>query len=154
MKIRIAETKDLPFIMQVELDCFPNDYYTQSLMRRYLLDKNRVIFLVACEGKSQKKVVGYIVAEVNKEKDVSMAEIVSLAVASQHQRQGVGRALLEHAIQTLYDQKKIQQITLQVQKDNYPAKALYSQFHFMLCDPFPGDNEENKQRMMLKKEST
>ncbi len=54
------------------------------------------------------------------------AEILNVAVAPTHTRQGLGRALLQQALQALRAQGSTQ-VSLEVAQDNLPAQALYTQ---------------------------
>lgn len=54
------------------------------------------------------------------------AEILNVAVAPHHTRQGIGRALLQQALAALRAQAA-EQVSLEVAQDNVPAQALYAQ---------------------------
>lgn len=68
----------------------------------------------------EEKIVGFICARGA----ADQYEITNLAVAPSHTRQGIGRALLHHALGQLQAQG-VAHLTLEVSTANVPARALY-----------------------------
>ncbi len=58
------------------------------------------------------------------------AEIATLAVQPAHRRQGIGRALLQQALEYACAQGPVQRVFLEVRADNTAAQALYRAFGF------------------------
>ena len=77
-------------------------------------------FLVA-ETNDEASVIGYVVAL----EAADEGEILNLAVAPEGRRHGVGSALVEHVLATLYD-RGIRQVYLEVRESNAAARALYA----------------------------
>ena len=116
---------DLQQVLEIENECFEDPwseiYFTLSLKR----PRSYEYFYVArCEN----TVMGYIVFAVLYEE----AHILNIAVPTAYQRQGIGKYLLDSAldkIQTLDGWE----VFLEVAVSNLPAQYLYRQFGFRIC---------------------
>ena len=64
------------------------------------------------------------------------AEILTLVVASPHQRKGRGSLLLS-ALNEILPKKNIQKLFLEVAEDNIQAQAFYTKHHFLLLGKRP-----------------
>jgi len=81
-----------------------------------------VTFLVA---ETAEGVAGYLVALDAADE----GEILNLAVAPGGRRHGIGRALVDHALDSLA-RRGVRQVYLEVRESNAPARALYAAHGF------------------------
>lgn len=120
--IRIVEfeLRHLEKICEIENSSFPepfSDRYLEELGKLY-----SDTFLIA---ESNYEAIGYIVAKI----DCSRAHILSIAVENNWKRKRIGFILLQMLIIRLKS-KRINEIILEVEKNNIPAKTLYERLGF------------------------
>lgn len=118
--IRQAETSDGNGVHVVEIGCFQDPY--PRVLLEDLIANERDSFFVATVGQ---EIVGYAVAATDKQG----GHVISVAVASNHRRKGIGSALLS-AVTSRLVQEGISVIHLEVRKGNEPAIAFYEQVGF------------------------
>lgn len=87
MRISRFQSTDMPRVLQIEQACFPEEAYPEELFAEYAR-KSPDLFLVA---RSEGRVVGYGIAVLRGR----AAELISIAVAPEHRRRGLGQALLD-----------------------------------------------------------
>ena len=119
--VRTATANDLPLISTIEADSF-TDPYPPALMERLQRD-NPENFLVAENNSS--KVVGYCVASEKR----PFAHLISIGVLREYRRKGVGVVLLETLLAWL-NQRRVQELWLEVKAGNGAAMKLYEHFGF------------------------
>jgi [ribosomal protein S18]-alanine N-acetyltransferase len=102
---------------------FP-DAWTAESFRQFLSHPGSVA-LVARQG-LQQETVGFIVGQLAADE----AEILTFGVASDWQRLGVGRRLLE-GLQRAAARGEAKKLFLEVAEDNLPALVLYSRMGFV-----------------------
>jgi len=121
MSVRCARASDLDAILAIEHASFGLDAYDRKLFAE-LLHKCGGMFLVAFSGN---RVIGYSVCCIN----FSRAELVSIAVAPRHRKQGVASALLASTLRRLR-RRGVERITLMAKVTNQAAIAFYGKFGF------------------------
>jgi len=87
------------------------------------LRKHKAIVFLASEGKSHAG-VAICFMRYSTFSAAPILNIHDFAVSPQHRKQGVGVALLE-AVEKFAIKKQCRRITLEVRKDNHPARSLY-----------------------------
>lgn len=118
--IRQVRASDGIGVHAVETDCF-QDPYPRKLLEDLILTE-RDSFFVATVGE---EIVGYTVAAASK----PSGHVISVAVAPNHRRKGIGAALLSAVVGRLI-QEGVGVIHLEVRKGNEPAIAFYEQMGF------------------------
>ena len=118
--IRQAETSDGSGVYVVETECF-QDPYPRKLLEDLIVTE-RDSFFVATVGE---EIVGYAVAAASKQS----GHVISVAVAPNHRRKGIGAALLS-AVMSRLIQEGVCVIHLEVRKGNKPAIGFYEQMGF------------------------
>lgn len=122
MKLRRFSLADLDKILEIEKLSFP---YREAWSKEYfeiLYQKNPEEFIVAEENG---KVVGYTIGQLKNDS----AEIISLAVAPNWRKKGIGKALTEFLINH-FRGKKIKEIFLHVRTKNEVATSFYQNLGF------------------------
>lgn len=95
MEIRQAGPADLPTVYELEQRCFPNEAWSWRVFQEELAGPDsRYLLAVTPEGP-----IGYIAASFSAR--AGFAHITSLAVSPDHQRQGVGAALLAEMLRQM-----------------------------------------------------
>jgi ribosomal-protein-alanine N-acetyltransferase len=121
VRIGRATRRDLPRLLEIEREVFPEDAYSREMFLD-LLDGCGELFLVArVEG----VLAGYIVTCAGKRK----AELISIATAAEHRRTGIGRALLMRTLEKLRA-ANVRRLELMVRAGNDAAIAFYRGFGF------------------------
>ncbi|MEJ5292042.1 MAG: ribosomal protein S18-alanine N-acetyltransferase [Candidatus Methanosuratincola sp.] len=118
--IRDARTEDLDSIYQIELSSFP-DPYPRGLLKAFFFIPGSIVVAV-----SRGEVVGYAIGIIRED---DLGHIVSIAVAENIRRRGVGKLLLMELIARL-SRSGVKRIVLEVRKSNIEAKRLYHKFGF------------------------
>lgn len=120
-RIRPAHSADLPELARLEAECFP-DPWTEEGFRELLAAPGglALVAVVPTEG-----VIGYLVAR----RILDESEILNLAVAPSWRRHGVGRRLLEAALDDLSGHA-VRRVFLEVRESNLAAQRLYGGLGF------------------------
>ncbi|MFX1491247.1 MAG: ribosomal protein S18-alanine N-acetyltransferase [Promethearchaeota archaeon] len=129
LKIRPIQNHELNQITQIEFESF-TDPYPKDLFQ-FLAKKSPELFLVAVEeGKEEKEILGYAVADIERHVPYLNGHILSIAVGKQYRRRGIGNQLLSELIR-LFKSKECNSIVLEVRESNLKAKALYQNLGFI-----------------------
>jgi len=132
--LRRFELRDLPRVISINRRCLPENYSESFFISHY--ENFPEIFLVA---EKDGEVVGYIMCRI--ESDFSgisfipfsfpkKGHIISIAVLPEHQRKGIGRALIEKALENMAKIYNAKKCYLEVRVSNYPAINLYKKVGF------------------------
>jgi [ribosomal protein S18]-alanine N-acetyltransferase len=121
--LRPMETSDLPGILALEPLLFPDDQWSEQSFRDELGQVPDSRWYVVAERDAV--LVGYAGIMFG----VDQADILTLAVAPEHQDSGVGRALLD-ALLLEAAGRRVAEVLLEVRADNVPALRLYKSAGF------------------------
>ena len=130
VKIRQLTTLDLPKILEIERDSFPEPW-SRNVFEPILNHGDS--YLMIAERNSQ--VVGYIITVIERKTDwknlrrVQVGHILNLAVERKQRRQGIGSMLVKHILKEL-SKRKVEKIYLEVRESNTAAQKLYSRINF------------------------
>ncbi len=116
MKIRRAEQKDLPFIVEIEGLCFPEETAFPAGMFAYFIKYS--VSLVACEPDD--RVVGFIIGYTSGRGGA----VYTLDVHPAHRRKGVGCRLV-HAMEEELWAQGARAVRLEAALENPDAMKLY-----------------------------
>lgn len=118
--IRKMKAEDVPQIAALEAACFSVPWDAASLAAE--LENPLSLWLTAAEGQTA---AGYI----GSQSVLGEADMMNLAVAPSHRRQGIARALVLELIREL-TAAGVTCLTLEVRAGNAPALALYESLGF------------------------
>lgn len=121
VQVRWMIRRDFTQVIDVEVDCFGNDGFTEQDISKMMLQKN-TIGLVACISDD---VVGYSIYQTVG----SDLEIVSIAVHPDYQRQGVGTQLIAKIYEKLW--KKHNRLVVVVNEHFVGAQIFFSSLEFI-----------------------
>jgi len=123
VRIRRMTYQDLPAVMRLEREIFPEDPWTEGMMRGELDEQPRTRhYLVATDGD---EIVGYAgLAAAGDQADVQ-----TIAVRAGHRRAGIGRALMAELLEEAV-RRGAEAVFLEVRADNTPAQTMYERFGF------------------------
>ncbi|MGQ9733918.1 MAG: GNAT family N-acetyltransferase, partial [Candidatus Bipolaricaulia bacterium] len=146
MRIRKAEERDLPRVMEIERSSFSNPW-PEALLRSYLGEDG---FLV---GEEDGKIVGYILIGLKtpslfsrlerrtrllfglergeEDPDLHIGHVMNLAVDPSYRHQGRGAELLQAGL-TYLKGLGAKQVELEVRTENEEAIRLYRRFGFTI----------------------
>ena len=116
MKIRRAEPEDLPFIVEIEGLCFPEETAFPAGMFAYLIKYS--VSLVACEPED--RVIGFIIGYTSGRSGA----VYTLDVHPTHRKKGVGSRLVQAMEEELRAQGA-RAIRLEAALENPEAIELY-----------------------------
>jgi len=120
--VALAMREDLRRVADIEQVSFSDPWSARTFGS--LIEEPRVYFAVARDGAD--RVIGYIVAWMVADE----AEIANLAVAPEARRGGVGRSLLDAALDTARGHG-VHTVYLEVRESNAAARALYARRGFV-----------------------
>lgn len=126
VSVKVAEKIDLTRIYEIETEVFGSHGYPSFFIRQ-AFDCWSNGLLVA---KDQDQVLGYAL-QVPSSQSLGDAWVLSLAVSKQAQGKGLGKKLLETAIENAKDYKRL---LLTVCPKNTGAYALYQSYGFYLVE--------------------
>ena len=125
--LRRFQPQDLQQVMHINQVCLPENYSNYFFMDLY--EHFPETFIVA---EQDNQIVGYIMCRIETGfPDFGLlgiakrGHVISIAVLPRHQRQGVGTALMEQAMQGMR-MYKAKECYLEVRVSNKPAISLYN----------------------------
>jgi ribosomal-protein-alanine N-acetyltransferase len=130
-RLRRFTPSDLEGVIQINRECLPENYTTLFFMNLY--KRFPETFLVA---ESNGKIIGYIMCRIETGIPsfkifgiTRKGHVISIAVLPEHQKKGVGFALIQEATQAMvgYNAKECY---LEVRTSNLPAIELYKKLGF------------------------
>ena len=133
----------VPQVAQLEKECFRDPWSEKSIAGE--LNNPLSLWIVAVDGL---QVVGY----VGSQSVMGEADMMNIAVSSQHRQKGIAQNLVQRLIEALLD-KEVYSLTLEVRASNEPAKALYSRLGFLQVGRRPNYYRNPKEdALILRKE--
>lgn len=127
MPIRPMTVADLPQVLEIENELFPTDAWTKDLFLGELAEVPVSRSVAVLEVADQ--IVGYASLRfVGREGDVN-----TIAISKNHQRQGLGKELLDWMTATAKD-LGVRELFLDVRADNEPAILMYQANGFERID--------------------
>jgi len=132
--LRRFEPKDLPEVMSINRRCLPENYTEGFFMGLY--ESFPETFIVA---EKDGAIVGYIMCRIESGfsgigfKPFSLSRkghIISIAVLPEHRRKGLGRALIEEALERMGKFYNAKSCYLEVRVSNEAAINLYKKAGF------------------------
>lgn len=126
--IRPVSLSDLESILQIENQSFPKSPYDwiTFLNLHTLYPETFLVYVRTSHGQKEQKVLGYIVFSGD-------GHILSIAVHPHYRRKGIGRELLERAMNT----SPLQKVWAEVRRGNQGAQAFYSKMGFQMTGQVP-----------------
>ena len=148
MLIRMMDIEDLETIVSLEKNLFTSAWSYQDFL--YELFEN--VYSHYFVGEKDGSVVGYVGLWIVYEQ----AQITTLGVEPQYQRQGIARELMENMI-AFAKNKGCQVMSLEVRVSNDPAISLYESLGFekvAIRKDYYQDNHEDAHLMNLRLEES
>ena len=124
MQIRRMSEEDIAAVVKLEQQIFSSPWSKASIEKAYQLEEN--IYLVA---EAEGIIAGYCGIWTSFE----TADLCNIAVNPDYRRKGIAGEILEQAFQ-LCQQRRIEQMLLEVRESNEPAIVLYEKYHFEKID--------------------
>lgn len=123
VRLRAMVERDLPAVMALERILFPEDAWSEALMRGEITRQpERRSYLVGVVGTQVVAYAGLAVAG-------GEGDVQTIAVAPEYQGRGVGTALLAALLEEAAA-RGCREVFLDVRADNDRARALYERFGF------------------------
>jgi ribosomal-protein-alanine N-acetyltransferase len=126
--IRPFSFSDLERILQIERQSFPKSPYDWAtfIHLHWLHPDTFWVYTGTQHDQKEKRIWGYIVFSRD-------GHIISIAIDPKHRRRGIGRELLQKAINALPSKK----VWAEVRKSNSGAQAFYLKLGFQVVDVVP-----------------
>jgi ribosomal-protein-alanine N-acetyltransferase len=136
-KLRQFNPSDLEEVIRINRECLPENYTTLFFMN--LFRRFPKTFIVA---ENNGETVGYIMCRIEtgipsfKILGITRkGHIISIAVLPEHQKKGIGFALVQNAMQAMVGYKA-KECYLEVRTSNLPAIELYKKLEFEVMRTF------------------
>jgi ribosomal-protein-alanine N-acetyltransferase len=123
-RIRDANFRDLPRIVEIEQLAFSAPWSIESFKRELILPFSRI--LVAMAGAPDSQPVGFLCRWLVADE----CHVLNLAVHPKERRGGIGKMLMCEAIGEA-KAKHIRFVTLEVRRSNVAARSLYRKLSFV-----------------------
>ena len=153
--LRQFKPSDLERVTYINRVCLPENYSSYFFMDMY--QRYPATFIVAEE---ENVVVGYIMCRI--ETGFSSfgllgiskkGHVVSVAVLPEHQRQGIGTALIEEAMKNMH-LYKAKECYLEVRVTNNPAVRMYKKLGFQIVRKSAGYYADEEDAYVMSKKLT
>ncbi|RLG67603.1 MAG: ribosomal-protein-alanine N-acetyltransferase [Methanobacteriota archaeon] len=128
VNIRKARYGDIPALHRVERVSF-TEHYPMSFMEEIYMTHPNSFLVAELDG----VIVGYVIAVL---RTPSVGHILSVAVAPPYRRRGIGRMLVEAAVEDLW-KRGASKVQLEVRVSNRPARSLYRSLGFKTTGIIP-----------------
>jgi len=132
--LRQFRPEDLDRVMYVNKKCLPENYSPSFFMD--LFERYPETFIVAEEGN---EIMGYVMCRIESGLPdfglfgiAKKGHVISIAVLPEHQRQGLGQALMKEALRGM-GRYKAKECYLEVRVSNTPAINLYKKLDFQIA---------------------
>lgn len=119
--VRTMKTKDIPAVQTLDETAFAPLWQNSREKLQHALK----IAAIATVAEANKKIVGYQISTG----DAQEGHLARIAVSPNHQKRGVGSALL-HDLLTKFEQQGYEEISVNTQTQNAPSQHLYQKFGF------------------------
>lgn len=120
IKIETASIRQLETLVMIEATCFDQEAFTKQQIAYLLTDYNAITLIAKVDSET----AGFIIAEIETEKDHQNGHIITINVLPSYRRMGIGTKMLLE-IETILKQKRITECHLEAREDNLAAQALY-----------------------------
>jgi len=130
VRIRRANSEDMPGLMRIEAECFGPEKFSEETVRAFVVREDAFV-LVAEEDES---VIGSAMCLVSKAD--SEGRIASIAVLKGTRRSGTGSRLLAEC-ESEFTRRKITNYTLEVDVTNEPAITMYTSSGYGIVGVIP-----------------
>jgi ribosomal-protein-alanine N-acetyltransferase len=148
--LRRFKPSDLEQVMHINRVCLPENYTTSFFMNLY--QRFPETFIVAEENGD---VVGYIMCRIEtgipsfKLLGITRkGHVISIAVLPEHQREGIGCALMREAMEAMVNHKA-KECYLEVRASNVPAVNLYRKIGFEIIRTIRGYYADGEAAYMM-----
>jgi ribosomal-protein-alanine N-acetyltransferase len=123
--LRGMTVADLPAVLRLEHELFPEDAWSEQMLRGELDDQPRTRHYVVAEAGEAGEIIGYAgLAAAG-----GQADVQTIGVLPDHQGGGVGAALLTELLDEAV-RRGSEAVFLEVRADNDRARRLYERFGF------------------------
>lgn len=134
VRIRPAARKDLDALYDLDQRCFrPGIAYSKTELR-YFLFHLRSVSVVAEDDEA---IAGFAIVEFELQQGRHIGHIVTIDVAPEQRRHGIGRLLMDALLDVCRD-TKAESLRLEVAVDNDAALAFYKSLGFIEIGRIPG----------------
>lgn len=119
-------------VLKVERSDGEDDCYSEEIMRELFFKDIKNDNFVCCDDD---KIIGYISLNPKSKRRNGCAYIISLVVMPEYRRKGLAQNLIFFAAKHYKEKENPLLMSLQVDKDNYPAINLYKKVGFEIKEP-------------------
>ena len=125
-QFHISETggDDYPFLAKIHKQSFEVAWSEDELVET-LRVKGTICFVANIHGKGKNGPKGFLIVRTL----AGQSEVLTIAIDAEFRKQGIARALMEHAIRQLHGER-IGQLFLEVSEGNTAALNLYQSLNF------------------------
>lgn len=134
IRLRPAEEADLTRLFDLDQICFPPGIAYSLRDFRALLRSSRVLAIVAEE---ESVLAGFAIARLTRRDGIGVGLVVTIDVAPQFRRRGVGAALML-AVEDGMKAVGAELLRLEVAVDNDAAQRFYAKLGFLAFGRIPG----------------
>ena len=118
--IETGSIRHLDKLAEIEVQCFDKEAFTKRQIAYLLTDYNSIALI----AKTNNEIVGFIIAQIEIERDAIFGHIITINVSPTFRRSGIGTKLLNE-VEEILKQKGINESHLEVREDNSAALRLY-----------------------------
>jgi ribosomal-protein-alanine N-acetyltransferase len=131
--IESASIQHLNVLYEIERRCFGREAFARKQIANLLTDYNSIGLI----AKLDEKIVGFIIASIYVERNAPVGHILTIDVAPECRRMGIGFQLLSK-IEGLFKEKGVRNCYLEVREDNQAALNLYMKLGYCKAGKIEG----------------
>ena len=132
-------------VLRVERSEGEDKCYSEEVMKELFIQDPKIDNFVCYDND---RIVGYISLNPKSKRRNGSAYIISLVVDSSYRRQGIANNLIKCVAKYYLEKGEPLLMSLQVDKDNYPAINLYKKVGFEIKDPICDADIDDEQYIM------
>jgi ribosomal-protein-alanine N-acetyltransferase len=126
--VRAVRAEDSPALYALDQQCFPPEIAYSPDDLRYFLEAKDSLTLVA-EADGAAGIAGFTLAQMYRARPTFQARLITIDVAPEFRRKGIGSALLK-ACEAELRSRHVTRFRLEVAVGNSAAQALYKSFGY------------------------
>ena len=147
IRLRAFEVKDLPELVRLDARCFPPQISCSRAELQYFVRHLRSTTTIA---ESSGEIAGFCVVDWKLESGRKLGHFVTIDVAPEFRRNGLGRLLMQTGEAHLGSMGCIA-ITLEVATNNHAAQAFYEHLGYQQTGRIPGYYADGTNALVMRK---
>jgi ribosomal-protein-alanine N-acetyltransferase len=147
IRVRLYRPQDFAALHALDQECFaPGIAYTAEELRHFLSARDALVRVADRDG----EILGFIIAQIYRGRPTFQARIITIDVAPQHRKSGIG-ALLMDACEQEMRRRLVTRVRLEVAVANSSAQSFYRKYRYEEIGRIPEYYPTGEDALVLQK---